>query len=272
MGALALGIVLIIGYYYQSKHPYRRLELVRSTGYHIYFKAGLSGFLFLALASLIWGVLDYANVPSQVLEGIIYKHSLTASEKHQHWDLIKAIGIFILMFLLSTLLIAISHLFNTKQKSFNRVTNVAHELELLIINATKDVMPVRIELDCGKLYVGIPETPNLEHGEVKYITILPLLSGYVDEQKKIVFNNNYYRHYQNNIIDMTTETHPGIQLVEDIDKEIDDSYPSIGDFSIVIPVDSVIVASRFSIEAYIKFRHESDTQPSVITGNQQAQG
>ena len=152
------------------------------------------------------------------------------------------------MFLLSASLVLIRKLFNNKAKSLKKVKAVAHELELLIINATTSVSPLRIELDCGKVYVGIPETPNLERGEVKYITLLPLLSGYMDKEKKIVFNNNYYRHYEDNFSDSN------INATE--------SHSSMKDFSIVIPVDQVVVASRFSIDAFIEFR--KDTKSELI--------
>lgn len=240
MGALALGIVLIIGYFYQNTHPYRRLELIRSTGYHIYFKAGLSGFIFLTIAVMLWSLIDFFDLPSQFIESINLKDSLNYVKNNNHWNDIKMVAVFALMFLLSASSIVIRNHFNNKEKSLARVKAVAHELELLIINATTNVSPIRIELDCGKIYVGIPETPNLEQGEVKYITLLPLLSGYIDEEKKIVFNNNYYRHYEDNY------SEHNINATE--------SHSSMKDFSIVIPVNQVVVASRFSIDAFIQFR------------------
>jgi hypothetical protein len=243
MGALALGIVLIIGYFYQNNHPYRRLELIRSTGYHIYFKAGLSGFVLLTLAVVIWSLIDFFDLPSTLIDFLSLKDSLNYIKNNNHWDEIKMVAVFALMFLLSVLFVMFRQFFNTKEESLKRVKDVAHELELLIINATISVSPIRIELDCGKVYVGIPETPNLERGEVKYITLLPLLSGYVDEQKKIIFNNNYYRHYEDNFSDHN------INATE--------SHSSMKDFSIVIPVEQVVVASRFSIDAFIQFRKDN---------------
>lgn len=246
MGALALGIVLIIGYFYQNNHPYRRLELIRSTGYHIYFKAGLSGFLFLTLAVLIWSLIDFFDLPSKFIDSYNLKDSLSYIKNNDHWNEIKMVAVFALMFLLSISFVILRKIFNTKEKFLQRVKGVAHELELLIINATTSVSPIRIELDCGKIYVGIPETPNLERGEVKYITLLPLLSGYLDNEKKIVFNNNYYRHYADNFSDHN------INATE--------SHSSMKDFSIVIPVEQVVVASRFSIDAFIQFRKDTNSE------------
>jgi hypothetical protein len=248
MGALALGIVLIVGYFYQNNHPYRRLELIRSTGYHIYFKAGLSGFIFLTLAIVFWILIDFFDLPSALIDSYNLKDSLSYIKNNSHWNEIKMVAVFALMFLLSATSVITRKLLNNKEGSLKRVKIIAHELELLIINATTSVSPLRIELDCGKVYIGIPETPNLEQGEVKYITLLPLLSGYIDDTKKIIFNNNYYRHYEENFSEQNIEA--------------TESHSSMKDFSIVIPVEQVVVASRFSIDAFIEFR--KDTQSQLI--------
>ncbi len=246
MGALALGIVLIVGYFYQNNHPYRRLELIRSTGYHIYFKAGLSGFIFLILAVIFWILIDLLDLPSALIDSYNLKDSLSYIKNNNHWNEIKMVAIFALMFLFSAISVITRKLLNNKEKSLERVKTIAHELELLIINATISVSPIRIELGCGKVYIGIPETPNLEQGEVKYITLLPLLSGYMDEKKKIIFNNNYYRHYEDNFSDHNINA--------------TNSHSSMKDFSIVLPVEEVVVASRFSIDAFIQFRKDTNSE------------
>lgn len=246
MGALALGIVLIIGYFYQNNHPYRRLELVRSTGYHIYFKAGLSGFIFLTSTIAIWLLIDFYDLPSLIIDHFSLKDSLSYLNNNQHWNDIKLVAVFAIMFLLSLGVITFRKIFKNKKNFLKRVKSVAHELELLIINSTINVSPIRLELECGKVYIGIPETPNLEKGEVKFITLLPLLSGYTNSEKKIIFNNNYYRHYKDNFSDGNINSTNG--------------HSSIEDFSIVIPVEQVVVSSGFSIDAFIDFRKPNESE------------
>lgn len=242
MGALALGVILIIGYFFQSFHPYRRLELVRNTGYHIYFKAGLSGFLFLMTSILIWSFIDYFNLPSNLIDDLYPNNSFIYIKNTQYWTEFKAFAIFLLAFILSGTFIFFRRFTVDDKKLLQRVKGIAHELELLVINATIYVFPIRIELDCGKVYVGIPEKPNLEKGEVCYISLIPLLSGYVDEEKKIIFNNNYYRHYQQ----------------EQESDSTSDRHSSILDFSVVIPISQIVVASRFSIDAFLDFREKAE--------------
>lgn len=250
MGALILGVILIIGYYYQSSHPYERLKLARSSGYHIYFKAGSSGFIFVLLAFFIWLLIDYQDIPSWFIEKYFSTNKPTfVTNELERWSELKAFLIFFMAFTICLLYIGISKLRINKLKTYNKVKAIANDLELLIINSTLAVNPIRIELENGKVYVGLSETPDLEQGEVNYITMLPLLSGYVDETKKIIFNNNYYRHYE--------EFFPEKETV------VDSSNNEIDAFSIVLPVDQIVVASNFNIDAFIAFRN---AKPSVLVG------
>ncbi|MBE0379192.1 hypothetical protein [Pseudoalteromonas prydzensis] len=249
MGALVLGVVLILGYFYQSYHPYRRLRLVRSSGYHIYFKAGLSGLVFVLLATVTWLLIDFFDLPSNLVDGVEEKPKLTFIEQNiSYWKEIKAVAIFLIALVFCSLNIFLCKLLSNKKKVYEELASIANDLEMLIVKSTIEVKPIRVELDCGKVYVGLPETPDFESGEIKYITLLPLLSGYVDDKKKIVFNNNYYLHYEE-------------YFNEKSDEETE--HNSINDFSIVIPVEEVVVASRFSIDAFIAFRNAKE---SVLIG------
>lgn len=248
MGALALGIVLIIGYYYQSKHPIRRLELIRTTGYHIYFKAGFSGFIFMILSMATWGIIDFLDIPSSIIDHFNLSGSFIYLENIDHWLELKTVAVFSIMSLYCFIAVFFRTFLISLDRNglLERVQNIAHELELLIINCTLEVKPIRLELDCGKVYIGIPDKPNLEQGEVQFITMLPLLSGYVTDEKKIVFNNNYYRHYDNNFNEGNAHQ--------------EGEHSSMRDFAIVIPVKEIVIASRFSIEAFIQFRNDDSSE------------
>ncbi|TMO07820.1 hypothetical protein [Pseudoalteromonas sp. S558] len=248
MGALILGVVLILGYFYQSYHPHRRLRLVRSSGYHIYFKAGLSGVVFLLLATFTWLLIDFYDLPSIVVDNVKYTSELTFIEQNiTNLAEIKAFIIFIMAFIYCYLHILLCRLFSDKESVYKSLTSIANDLEMLVVNSTIEVTPIRIELDCNKVYIGLPETPDFESGEIKYITLLPLLSGYVDEKKKIIFNNNYYSHYEEYF---------------NSSSEKETEHSNINDFSIVIPVSGIVIASRFSIDAFIAFR---EAKKSVLT-------
>ncbi|WP_105182023.1 hypothetical protein [Pseudoalteromonas sp. T1lg21] len=254
MGALVLGVVLILGYFYQSYHPYRRLRLVRSSGYHIYFKAGLSGVVFLLLAAATWLLIDFLDLPSRLIDGVEDRPKLTFIEQNTpNWGEIKAFAIFLIALFYCSLHILFCKWFASKETIYGALASIANDLEMLVVNSTIEVTPIRFELDCGKVYVGLPEAPDFASGEIKFITLLPLLSGYVNDEKKIIFNNNYFLHYEEHFSEEDDDEDDIIPEGYEFANSTNE-HTTINDFSIVVPVDQIVVASRFSIDAFIEFR------------------
>jgi hypothetical protein len=238
MGALILALILIVGYHYQSFHPIRQMELARSSGYHIYFKAGISGSILFFASLAVWFFVDYFDLPSQVLEFFITEQRLTYLKAQENWSYFKGAAIACLMFVISCLYCwACGFIYKSEEKRFKHVVKIANEFEQLIINATYGTAYLRIELSCGKVYVGIPSSPELENGELTYINILPFLSGYRGDGNKILFTTNYESHYARIALE---ETRPNLKPVH-----------NILDFYIVLPVKNITIASNFDIDAYV---------------------
>jgi hypothetical protein len=247
LGTLVLGLVLIIGYYYQTNHTIRRLELLRSSGYHIYFKAGFAGFILLTISVAIWSVIDYFDLPSNFIDEYEMKATIIFLSDTKRWIEIKVLIVFVLMFFISFIYVTIVRIYYhfRKNKLLVEITKIANDLEKFIIKSTLNVSPVRIDLECGKVYVGLPEYPDLDGGELKYVTFLPLLSGYRNDKKDIVFSNNYYRHYQ-------------IKHIKNVDDEF--NLDDVDDFKIVIPVKDIIVMSGFSPDSYMQINEDNSSQ------------
>lgn len=244
---MVLGLVLIIGYHYHTKHPIKRLELVRTTGYHIYFKAGFAGFSLLVLSVFLWLIIDYYDLPSNTISYLDIKKNIDFINDHNRWFEIKTVCVFIMMILISAIhrKIVEIHYRGNKDKLFSKITKIANELEKLIITSTADVKPIRLDLECGKVYVGVPEYPDLEGGELTFVTIMPLLSGRRNERNEIEFSNNYYKHYQ-------------VNQFTDHNSEID--WDQVYDFKIVIPTKSILIASHFDPEAYLEIQNDNDSE------------
>lgn len=248
MGALVLGVLLVIGYFIESHHPIKRFKLARSTGYHIYFKAGLSGFLAVLASLTIWIVVDFFDLPSSLIESSnLSSHITFLNGSNGHWDELKVFFVFFLAFCLCYLYVLISKKIFSDEKKYLRIKELANDLELLVINSETEVEPIRLELDSGKVYVGIAQSPDLDKGNVAYINLIPLLSGYTSETKELIFNNNYYKHYEEQF---DNNTH-------------DDLLDGAKSFLIVIPVSEIVVASKFDIAAFIAFRNAG---PSELVG------
>ncbi len=253
MGALILALILIVGYHYQSFHPLRRMELARSTGYHIYFKAGISGTLILFVSLTLWFVFDVLDIPSVVLEFFIAETSLTYLKSQENWGYFKAAAIAFLMFFISITYCFICnfHYKNicAEERKFSHVVKIANEFEQLLIGAMYTTAYLRIELDCGKVYIGIPSSPELENGEITYINILPFLSGHRDKNNKLAFTTNYEKHYARIGYE---ESLPDVKPQHKIE-----------DFYIVLPVKNISIASNFDIDAYVSIqRNDSEISDS----------
>ena len=77
---------------------------------------------------------------------------------------------------------------------YNAVMRAANDMEREIILAARDLIPVRIILPNGKVYIGWPQQPDLQDGEIRHLRILPILSGFLNEKQTMVITRNYYRH------------------------------------------------------------------------------
>ncbi|GAB5380500.1 MAG: hypothetical protein Alis3KO_26400 [Aliiglaciecola sp.] len=247
MGALILGLVLIIGYFYQTQHPIRRLELVRSSGYHIYFKAGFSGLVFLVPSVFVWSLIDYYNIPSAIFECLGLKKTITVIGDTEYWDVLKIAAIFLFVFFFSSLHVKIvkGRFPKNSNKLLKEVKKRANNLEKLIISSSADIKAIRVDLNCGKVYVGIPQNPDLEDGELTHLTMLPLLSGSRDKNLDIKFSNNYYKHYENK--------HPG-----ENHGELD--WDAVYDFKIIIPTKDIVVASSFDPDAFLAISKDNSSE------------
>lgn len=247
MGALVLGIVLIIGYHYQTYHPTQRLKFSRRTGYHIYFKAGFSGLLLLASATFLWSVIDFFDFPSKLVTHTNIQSTVVLISDYGQWNNLKALAISIIMFIISCIINCLFRIyyFFFPLIFFKKLLNIVNDLERLIILATVEAEFIRVELDCGKVYVGIPKSPDIENGVITHLTIFPFLSGHRadDDNKSIIFANNYEKHYQSLLGDSDSENNTRIEeLMEE--------------FMVVIPAESIIIASNFNLEAYTSIHND----------------
>ena len=255
MTAIFLAVVLVVGFHYESHHPLHRLYLVRQTGYNLYFRVGSRGFIMAAYALIPSMLMIFA---SAIVNGVGSK-ALYTDESYSEFFLTSLLCYDMLF----ASLIMIISLTNVKyrfkgvvattygpskehkpnperQALYKNLMRVATEVERMIIESAKDMIPMRLVLSNGKVYIGWPQQPELEHGEITQIKLLPILSGFLTEQQQMVISRNYYKHYQN-----CYENNSG-ELVESEDS----GHDHISRFSIIIPVSDIKVYSLFSMEAF----------------------
>ena len=137
-----------------------------------------------------------------------------------------------------------------KQSLYNAVMRVATEAERLIIESARDLIPMRIVLASGKVYIGYPQQPELDDGAITQIKLLPILSGYLTENQQMVISRNYYTHYQDCYDDATGE----------LEDSVDSGHDHITRFSIIIPVSDIKLYSLFSKVAFDAIESEAELQ------------
>ncbi|GAA0891314.1 hypothetical protein GCM10009122_09930 [Fulvivirga kasyanovii] len=135
-----------------------------------------------------------------------------------------------------------THLINlfttTNDENFRAISKIGNELERTIAQSYTDMSLLQLTLANGKFYVGIA-TKIGAPGDLSYLTIFPLYSGYRDsESKELIFNTDYTSAYESY-------------------KDNDPTNDII--MNVVIKCDQIITATPFDIELYNKFNEEEKT-------------
>lgn len=190
------------GYIFCRLMPQTRFKIVRMDGYTLYFYVGCWGF-FTTIASLfLILIIDKADFLSIIFNNTfqifnikyldIYSYS-SGFINHSQCRIV-------LYFILSTIFIYIvaksaSLIFNLFSKRMMRLTENAsksNELEAALYHAQRNLNYVSITLkNSGKVYVGWIYKFDPTRGEIKYIMIIPFLSGYRNEKQQILFTTKY---------------------------------------------------------------------------------
>lgn len=117
-------------------------------------------------------------------------------------------------------------------------------LEVLLSRAATIRMPVSMTLKSRKVYVGFVLQTLDPVKDRKWITILPLLSGYRDKDtSRLVFVTNYQDVYGNN---------RPVDGAAKLPKPLDHLAPT--DFEITIPVGELQSVNLFDVVAYKAFK------------------
>lgn len=115
-----------------------------------------------------------------------------------------------------------------------------NDFEKLIARSAYFSMPILFTLDGGKVYVGWAVRGPNPAEERTAVRILPLLSGYRDDQQIVRFTTEYLK-----VIDKASSPDtPELNHLE------------IGDFEVVMKYDSITSSHLFDLEAYEEFKKD----------------
>lgn len=256
MTAIFLAVILIVGYHFESKHPLRRLKLVRQTGYNLYFRIGYTGFQH-ALIALVPSL--FVVLLTAIINDVEYNAVYTDRNYAAFFSTTLLLNIMLFaVLIMKARLLVIQKRFEgvtvngyeiedenkpsaEKQAIYQSLLDVATDREQLIIEAARDVIPLRVILSSGKMYIGWAQHPDLDNGEITQLKLLPILSGFLTDEQKMVISRNYYKHY----------THCYDENGELLDVDEDEAgHDHISRFCIILGVDDIKVMSLFSKVAF----------------------
>lgn len=202
--------ILISGFYVCNHNLYYYYKIHRYEGQYLYLKSALLGFGCLVIASLVTLLLNRfmpasmfcvnIDVVSRLETLLSSAVSMKENEAKQlAWISIIAVSTQIVAYLwvkLSDLHIRIKESDVEKSKIMLMSTILSDSpLDLLLLNSYVYENPIMLTLSDQKVYVGVVSSlgePNESEGLDQEIAIIPIMSGYRDDDNlKVIFNTDY---------------------------------------------------------------------------------
>jgi hypothetical protein len=249
--AVLLLLPLVGGYAFSRACNVSRYLAAREEGHRLYFRSAFWGFALFVTALLIRLLLVanfelYRNLEDEFRD--VIAPYLKEPEKGNPFQLtIIAVGALLIGAPLGKLL----NIVFWRGPALARA--IKHDdFEVLLNEAVGRTTPVALSMSSRKFYVGfITQTFDPSHDR-KWITILPLVSGYRDKDNlRVVFVTNYQDIYGQ--IDPANAAQP-------LPSPLGHLAPK--DFGIVLPVEDVQSANLFDLVAYKTFKTGPLSGPS----------
>lgn len=240
MGVLYVAFVLVCGYIYTTTYAPARYRHKRSTGWTSYFEVAKYGFIAAMAATVVTVLLDFFDVPSNLLASANLTMPEVAGKLHEYSS--GAINRTEFAIALITLALAYSggHFQNRKfKKPRTRFTALRQlckneEVESLFLEAAATLTFVSVTLDTRKCYIGIVLDVPVEETSLDSLAIIPFYSGYRDETTlDLKITRSYYQHYRK----------AGL-YGENPD------YKKLFFYRVVLPANRIVACSLFSQSVY----------------------
>lgn len=254
MAVLFTMLILVVGYHYAHSLPSEKVNLKRSAGWETYVYLGFHGLRFLVTALVIAIILWI--VVFLVLGFVDWVFNLSARISLQRqvtrilFDDIQVYHVLVAVFALALCQSEIKD--KVEQGNTLIVENIRNYdgLLRLVIEAASMQKPLRLSLKSRKVYVGLVMEEQFESGDLDYVLIVPLVSGYRDKDTlDIFFDCSYVSVY---------EKHGLFDKDELSEKEL----LKLDDFRLAIKVSEIESVSFFEFGVIHEF--ERYKKPSEI--------
>lgn len=224
---MGLGLLLVpalAGYLFLSWFNATRYSLPRETGYHVVFRSAIAGVLLFFIARLFVVLADVlAPAIGQSWKAIV------------PLDYSGTTAITIMLAALLPLTLNLLPRFDQFQAQRKAAMAAADQISLIIDQAILESRFVEVSLASGKSYVGSPIQGTFGHRDDGDVAIIPVASGYRDNETQALV--------------MTTNYAPAINSLPDRKLE---------SLKVAFPMRDVVSARLFDHALYVTFL---DTQP-----------
>lgn len=211
------------GYYFFVRFHYFKYIQHRADSQRLLFNSVIAG---IALLIVCYFLQVLAEI---ILPGCIHAMALWLPIQIPYF------GISIFTFLFA---IAVTEITNAFTKKINAVSKaierVGNELEILFMQSFKTNALMQITLKNNKFYIGLVTELPLP-SKSNYVKIIPMLSGYRDEKKELVFTTEYLGVYASYVREGKV-------------KDIFELKTNI-----IIKIEEIITANLFDMEMYERF-------------------
>ncbi len=124
--------------------------------------------------------------------------------------------------------------FDKKKRIIKAIKSIGNEFELLLNSSFTENKLLLFTLNNGKVYIAwVKELPIPSVS--KYIRIIPIISGYRDEQKNVIFTTHYLSVYGEYIREGK------VKSIEELDTDL------------ILNTDDIVTVSFFDIDMYAVF-------------------
>ena len=221
-------VPVLSGYWFLTHLHYTNYNVVRASGYHVFFQSAIAGGFLFVFAQMIIFLLKLCAA-----DNAIFISSALASNSAP----------FIGSALSGLVLPLVGNRFYNREKSAAHIAEKnGYRLDLLLAQSVKEQEFIELSLRSRKSYIGLILGSEItRHGEPD-IALIPLISGYRDKD--------------------TLESKITTDYASAIEGSLDgDSDLQYGDFQIVIPRDEVVSARIFHPDVPGIFQDEKGNAP-----------
>lgn len=246
MESLSILVIAITGFLYANLSLTTRYKFKRSVDWSAYLYVAGWGVCFFFIAWCIISLLSSLGWLREAYNWLSMRINfdrvvMTSNNLEEKKNLLKLVAICVLSIKLAFLVGIGNKIYykiyaDGKLKSLSKLIS-NNPFESLVLESHIRSFPVLVTLSSNKVYVGIiASVPLLEDGQLEYISLLPLLSGYRESDTLgVIFTTNYYNHYN--------------EFLSDNEESL-----SLDDFNITFPISEILSISLFDMETYNKFQ------------------